>query len=531
MNNLFSTHQSNVSEATVNNAAGGKAYKLSDQVALAKYVCTGTFSDTYNSSAEEQLDKVLLLCGESDPEFIAKLAVYGRQHGKMKDTPAFLVAYLAHINIDLCKKVFSRVIDDAKMLRNFVQIMRSGAIKRKSLGTAPKKLVQKLLESWSDERVFRSDVGNNPSLADIVKMVHPKPERKEREILYAYLLGKTIKEDDRKYMLPIVEQYESFKRGDTKEVPNVPFQFLTSLPLTTEQWSEIACNASFNQTRLNLNTFERHDVLKSGEMVDLIAARLSSPEEVRKSKVLPYQLFTAFMNVENMPQKIHNALQAATEIACENVPAIDGNIWIALDTSGSMRHRVTGRRLNANGRELPPSKARYIDVAALFAAAIQRTNKNAIVLPFDTAVNASGVTVNPYDSIMANAQKLASINGGGTDCSVALQHLNEKGAKGTGVIYISDNESWQHYAGKTYNGRAGKGTGMMHEWEKFEKRNPDAKLVNIDISPSDTSQVANVRNTLLVGGFSDHVFDIIAGFFRGEGNEDYWIKTIGEVKL
>lgn len=543
MNNLFSTQHSKVPEATVKNAAGGKAYKLSTQVALAKYACTGTFNDTYNCSAKEQLDKVLTLCEESDPEYIAKLAVYARKHGKMKDVPAFLVAYLTHVRIDLAKQVFSRVIDDAKMVRNFVQIMRSGTIRdRKSLGTASKKLVQNWLASLTDDQVFKADVGNNPSLPDIIKLTHPSPKNekgeviKSREVLYAYLLGKEIKEEDRKHLSPLVEQYEAFKKGDTKDIPKVPFQLLTGLPLTNEQWMSIAENATFNQCRQSLNTYARHGVFESEKMVDLIAAKLSDPNQVRNSKVFPYQLFTTYMNVEGMPQKINNALQAAAEIACENVPVIDGDVIIALDTSGSMSHKVTGRRQAENGREIPPSKARYIDVAALFAAAIQRTNKQATILPFDTDVITDLVKINPYDSIMTNAQKLAGIRGGGTDCSVALNYLNQKGIKAKGVIYISDNESWQYYAGKTFNGnrRDGKrykGTGMMHEWETFAKRNPDAKLVNIDISPQDTSQVANVKNTLLVGGFSDHVFDIVAGFFRGEGNEDYWINTINEVKL
>lgn len=71
----------------------------------------------------------------------------------------------------------------------------------------------------------------------------------------------------------------------------------------------------------------------------------------------------------------------------------------------------------------------------------------------------------------------------------------------------------------------------MHEWEKFAKRNPGAKLVNIDITPSDTSQVATTPNTLLVAGFSDFVFDILSGFFRDQDTNDYWLNTINEIKL
>jgi len=517
---LFNS-QSSTPKTDTKNVAGGKAYKLDSQVALAKYVCTGTFHDTYQSSADEQLDKVHALCKECDPEFIAKLAVYGRQHGQMKDTPAFLVAYLAQTNIELCKKVFSKVIDNPKMLRNFVQVLRSGVVGRKSLGSAPRNLVRGFLDSLTDEQLFRSNIGNNPSLPDIIKMVHPKPRTKEREAMYAYLLGrKPRQEADKNYLLPLVQSFEAFKKDGTKDVPNVPFQMLTALPLSSEAWKVIASRVTFTQTRMNLNTFQRHEVFNDQSLVDILAEKLSNPEEVRKSRTFPYQLLTTYLNVE-APQKIKNALQSALEIACENVPTIEGDIYVALDTSGSMSHRVTGNRGSVT------TKTRYIDVAALFAAAIQRKNKNAVILPFDTVVNTNAVEINPFDSIMTNAQKLAGIRGGGTDCSVALSYLNGINAKASAVIYISDNESWRAYAGKKY----AKGTGMMQEWEKFAKRNPNAKLINIDISPSDTSQTANVSNTLLVGGFSDSVFDVIAGYLRGNGDSEYWLRLINEIKL
>lgn len=527
MNPLFNSKTSNAPVADTLNKAGGKAYSLSTHIALAKYACSGTFNDCYQANAEEQLDKVLAMCNDSDPEFIAKLAVYARQLGHMKDVPAFLVAYLAKENIELCKRVFDRVIDDPKMLRNFVQVLRSGVVGRKSLGTAPKKLVQGFLNKLTDEQLFKADVGNNPSLPDIIKMMHPKPESKEREALYAYLIGKEPKkaDSDKDHLLPLVREFEAYKKGESLEIPNVPFQMLTALPLSKADWSKIAERATFRQTRINLNTFERHGVFENPAMVDLIARRLSDPNEVRKSRTLPYQLFTTFMNV-NVDQKIKNALQSAVEVALENVPSIDGDLYIALDTSGSMREPVTGNRGSVT------TKTRYIDVAALFAAGIVRKNKNATILPFDTAVNAKAVEINPFDSIMTNAQKLASINGGGTDCSVALAYLNERKAKASGVIYISDNESWRYYAGKKYHSRnGGKGTGMMEEWEIFSKRNPGSKLVNIDISPSDTSQISNKPNTLLVGGFSDMVFDIVAGYMRETNNDDYWLNTVNQIKL
>ena len=51
----------------------------------------------------------------------------------MKDMPALLCAILAVRDVKLLEAIFPRVIDNGKMLRTFVQILRSGVVGRKSL--------------------------------------------------------------------------------------------------------------------------------------------------------------------------------------------------------------------------------------------------------------------------------------------------------------------------------------------------------------------------------------------------------------
>lgn len=148
---------------------------------LAHYALTG---------GADRLAKVMELSKELDAEFIAKTAVYARENASMKDMPALLLAVLSTKSPEYLRRVFDRVIDDGRMLRTFVQILRSGAVGRKSLGSAPKALVQKWLSSADDRRLIEAAVGSDPSLADIVRMVHPKPNDPVREAFYGWLLGK-----------------------------------------------------------------------------------------------------------------------------------------------------------------------------------------------------------------------------------------------------------------------------------------------------------------------------------------------------
>jgi 60 kDa SS-A/Ro ribonucleoprotein len=490
------------------------AYQFTPEHQLAQYAVTGCLNSTFYASAEMQLKTVLALCTRVDAEFVALAAIYCRERGFMKDMPALLVAALSSLDVKLFAEVFPRVIDNGKMLRNFVQVMRSGVVGRKSLGTAPRRCVREWLEARSDEAVFKAAVGQSPSLADIVKMVHPKPKTASRAALYAYLIGKAHEAG----LLPeLVRSFEAYKQGATAEVPNVPFEMLTALALGTAEWAAIARNASWQMTRMNLNTFARHGVFEQRGMTELIARRLGNQEAIAKARAFPYQLLAAHASVsERVPRRVRLAIETAMEMATANVPKIEGKVYVCPDVSGSMRSPVTGFRRGST------SAIRCVDVAALVAASVLRRNPKAEVLPFECKV--VDVRLNPRESILKNAERLAKVGGGGTNCSAPLALLNKRGATGDLVIFVSDNESWVD-AGR------GRGTATMAEWQKFKARNPQARLVCIDLQPYGTTQAKEREDILNIGGFSDQVFEVISEFAAGRLNSSHWVGVIQSVNV
>jgi 60 kDa SS-A/Ro ribonucleoprotein len=497
------------------------AYAFSAKHALAQYAATGCLNATFYASGEQQLSRILELCGKVEPEFIAQAALYARQKGFMKDLPALLCAVLSVRSPGLLAEVFDRVIDSPKMLRNFVQIMRSGTVGRKSLGTLPKRLIVQWLENRSDEQLFSGSVGNDPSLADIVKMVHPKPAGASRQALYGYMIGR---EHEAESLPEIVRAYEKFKRNTNPgkvPVPNVPFQMLTSLELGKKEWAAIARNASWQTTRMNLNTFARHGVFESQEMVDVIAKRLSDAELVARARVFPYQLMVAYTAAVDVPRPIRESLQDAMEIAIRNVPKIEGRVYVFPDVSGSMRSPVTGVRKGST------TAVRCIDVAALVAATVVRKNPQAEVVPFES--DAVQIALNPRDSVMTNANRLASLPCGGTNCSAPLRYLNKRKATGDVVIYVSDNESWLD--SPRYGGFGGSATETMRQWAEFKQRSPAAKMICIDIQPYGHTQAQEREDIVNIGGFSDQVFNLMAEVAAGGTQQDHWVRAVSAMRL
>ncbi len=157
------------------------------------------------------------------------------------------------------------------------------------------------------------------------------------------------------------------------------------------------------------------------------------------------------------------------------------------------------------------------------ASCILRNDPDALIVPFECEVRS--LSLDPGDTVLTNAQKLADLCGGGTDCSSALQYLLDEKICPDVVIFVSDNESWMDS-----DGECREQTETLRLWEELKKKNPSAKLVNIDIQPYGTTQTLEREDIANVGGFSDAVFDFVANFVSAPTVE-HWVERIEKTVL
>jgi 60 kDa SS-A/Ro ribonucleoprotein len=363
-------------------------------------------------------------------------------------------------------------------------------------------------------------------------MVRPPPRDDKgeadavREALYGYLIGKNVDRDK----LPVLARaFEAWKRGEGP-LPDVPFEMLTALPSSAADWKELARRMTTTQLRKHLDSLLRHGVFDDPGAVADVAARIADREALWRARAMPYELLVAYRSADpRMPPAIVGACAEALERSVTNVPELSERVALCPDVSGSMQAHLLGHR--AAGA----AKVRCIEVAALVTAVALRRNPGATVVPFTDDVVLLDRPLEPRDAVVANAERLARLPGGGTACAAPLRWLNARGAAPDVVIVVSDRQSWADFELTTAGGAGGtRETVMAEEWQRLRGRNPKAKLVLIDLQPPGTPRSAGGAprdDVLHVSGFSDAVFDVLAAFTRGARRGDAWLAAIERTSL
>jgi hypothetical protein len=151
-----------------------------------------------------------------------------------------------------------------------------------------------------------------------------------------------------------------------------------------EQWEILIQEMGYMALLRNLRNFDKAGIGKNH--ANRIAQQLADPDEVAKSKQLPFRFYTAWMNTPSGRWK--TPLDAALSASIPNIPSLEGRSLILIDTSGSMqgvmgtpnKNRGTGWRAKVRNiqtgkeEETEPNIPRRVDAGALFGLALAMRN-------------------------------------------------------------------------------------------------------------------------------------------------------------
>lgn len=445
------------------NEAGGKAYRQTAELELVSLVLTSFASDGFYKSASDQLNRLTELIGMVDPLFAAKALVFAREEFGMRSITHAGGAILGKRAsgqpwaTDFYRAMVVRPDDMTETiafaLANSLPITKA---MQKGFAEAFARLTPYQMAKYRGE-------GKGVKLVDVANLVHPKQSERNAGALAALMTGGLRSDDTWEAML-------SAAGDDAGKKAAV--------------WQSLLSENKLGYFALLRNL--RNIAQQAPASLDLALTQLRDQNRVGKSRVLPFRYMTAYGEIMGigLPRErdILWAIDEAAEQALANVPKLDGETLVALDTSGSMMTAPA----NVNGRPGQPC----IRIGSLFAAILAQKNR-ADLLTFDTGYRWNAVE---RMGVMPFARGL-NAPGGGTDFNQIFIGLTKKYDR---IIVLSDMQAW--VGGQPPGG----------SWAAYCKRTGANPYVwSFDLAHAGTMQFPEGR-VYPVAGFNEKVFEVMA---------------------
>lgn len=278
------------------------------------------------------------------------------------------------------------------------------------------------------------------SFIDVVNLVHAGGN----VALWRYLADSRRHSDPRTEGLPIIEAHrrllalpeserrQALRDGRVAEAKWSWERLGSWLPggMDREAWELVIPQMGYMALLRNLRNFDAAGI--SDEVADRVSARISSADEVAKSRQLPFRFLSAY---RHSGIRWHYPLEQALRHSLANVPELSGKTLIMVDCSGSMDDQMSnhgGRRGRPDAQ--PPTR---MDVASLFGAALAIKNPNSTLAAYST----SSAVVKPTRDVLATAQAVTrATNHGGTDTWGTYTNLTSGGRSYDRVVIVTDEQ-------------------------------------------------------------------------------------------
>ncbi|BBC37468.1 uncharacterized protein SGFS_087620 [Streptomyces graminofaciens] len=200
-------------------------------------------------------------------------------------------------------------------------------------------------------------------------------------------------------------------------------------PMDKAAWEAVIPSMGAMALVRNLRNFDEAGV--SDEVAAQVAARISDPAEVARSRQFPFRYLSAYQHAPSL--RWAYPLEQALGHSLANVPALPGRTLVLVDRSGSMFYSKLSDR----------SSLRYADAAAIFGTALALRAANADLVEFGST--SKPVEFRKGESVLKIIGRFGDL--GGTDTTEAVRRHYRKHDR---VLIVTDEQAtYSHYGDPT----------------------------------------------------------------------------------
>ena len=477
------------------NAEGFLAWTPSDTTLLVQLAMTGTLGNSFYANAKDATNDAVALLERADATGLAAAIVKGRNDGFVRAFPILGLVYLSKKDAALFQETFCKVVLTGNDLVDFIELAKT----IRGLGRS----VKKAISAWIKKNTTSYYAQKyRKQIADAIRLSRFKGD----DSIYAYILnaypgvkGATAEKLEKAYaeypdlaahrdFVAAVEAGELRKAEAILREKNVDVNSLTALYGKFDKglWTAVAARSPVMRFVKYLAKFIREGVLTD----EMLKAKVNV-EALKKAKVFPFRLYTAYRAVSReLDRKDRKVLAYLAEVMDEYARTYDwsafaGAKWIvAPDVSGSMCSPIG-----------TSSVLSYAAVSGMFVGFFTKGLGNVTVLPWDEEVRK--YTVSTSEPVMKHIEAITSMVEGGTYMEASVKYMLRNRIETDYAVFLTDTEEY--------------GSGWLAAWKDYHRRYPKtvAFVLRGDsymTSPIPEAEAAEL-NVYQIFGWNDSVID------------------------
>jgi len=479
------------------NFAGGRAYKEDAKLEIASILLNSFVTDQYYRSADNTMRRLVELIETlPDKRFAAQAALFARTKYNLRSISHVAAGEVARLvkGEQWTKRFFAAVVqrpDDATEILSYYTTKYGKPIPnslKKGLAAGLTKFDGYQLAKYRGE-------DKTLSLIDLVNITHPVPSAKNTEALKQLIEG-TLKNTDT-WEAKLTEAGKSAESDEDKA------------DLKAEAWAELITNRKLGYMATLRNLRNLVEQVKDESVIKQALETLADPNQVRRSRVLPFRFYTAYQQMSQVSgaNKVLKALSTALDHSVGNLPEMPGKTLVVIDHSGSMDSRMSGN-----------SQATMFQTGALLGVSLAKSQDADLIYFGDTA---RYFTFNPADSILSIMMALEEANRWGGATSVG-HGTNFEAAFNTAtkaydrIVIFSDMQGWMGYRTPTT---------AFNAYKKRTGANPT--VFSVDLAGYGTLQFPEDR-VFCLAGFSEKTLELLP---KLEVDKNALVHEIEEVEV
>ncbi|MFC8345635.1 TROVE domain-containing protein [Streptomyces sp. NPDC057280] len=425
-------------------------------LAVANFVAQDTFYET-GADRDDRFATLVRELAVTDPEWTAGLLGWLRGEGNLRTASVVGAAEYVKARLDagatggpsnrqVVDSVLRRPDEPGELLAYWTATYGRNVPKPVKRGVAD--AVRRL---YSGKSLLKYDTAaKGYRFGDILNLVHavPDPDKPWQGELFRYALDRRHHPDTavppasnrtlvahRELMaLPVAERravVTSEGGAERLAAAGMTWEALAGWlqgPMDKEAWEAVIPSMGAMALVRNLRNFDQAGV--SDEVAAQVAARISDPAEVARSRQFPFRYLAAYQHAPSL--RWAYPLEQALGHSLANVPALPGRTLVLVDRSGSMWGPLSSR-----------SQLNRADAAAIFGTALALRAERADLVQFGTT--SAEVRFRKGESVLKILERFGNL--GGTDTTGAVRRHYRKHDR---VLIVTDEQyAYSHYGDPT----------------------------------------------------------------------------------